>query len=161
MPKLNESGYTMIFVLLTITIIGIMVPPIMSSIMNSSSQYNESEENIQREKLMDMGTIRIEKKVELAVEEAEAVVEEETRQGETQNPEDRFFNLLQNRLSSSEETIVMQEGAEQFILSHENPSRSGGEITLSYEVTPSLNGGGEEAEKLQDTVTVNVSLAGG
>ncbi|SFQ22311.1 hypothetical protein [Salibacterium halotolerans] len=159
MPKLNESGYTMILVLLTITIIGIMVPPIMSSIMNSSSQYNESEENIQRKKLMDMGTIRIEKKVELAVEEAEDIVERETKEGETQDPEDRFFNLLQNRLPSSEETIVLQDGGEQFILSHGSPSPSGGGITVSYEVTPSLDGGGKEAAKLQDTVTVNVSLA--
>ncbi|MFD2706174.1 hypothetical protein [Salibacterium lacus] len=161
MPKLNESGYTMILVLLTVTIIGIMVPPIMSSIMNSSSQYNESEENIQRGKLMDMGTIRIEKKVELAVEEAEAIVEEQTREGETENPEDRFFRLLQNRLSASEETIVLKEGQQQFILSHNDPSREGGDITVSYEVTPSLNGGTDEVERLQDTVTVNVSLAEG
>ncbi|MGY4691584.1 hypothetical protein [Salibacterium sp. K-3] len=58
---------------------------------------------------------------------------------------------------TSDKTVVLQEGEEQFTLAHNSPTQNGSEISVAYEMTPSLNGGTVEEEMLEDTVTVHVS----
>ncbi|UCZ52140.1 hypothetical protein LGQ02_14980 [Bacillus shivajii] len=53
----NEYGYALVIVLLTITMIGIFIPPLIGSVLNSATQYQRGEENIQAEKLVDMGKV--------------------------------------------------------------------------------------------------------
>lgn len=69
--KLNNSkGYALLVVLLIIVVIAIMTPPIISKIMTSSSQYLIVEENLQIDKLGDMGILYTKKSIEKAEMEA-------------------------------------------------------------------------------------------
>lgn len=51
----NEKGYTILIVLLTIVVIGLLAPPLINSVMSSSLQNQKTEENVQLENLTEMG----------------------------------------------------------------------------------------------------------
>ncbi|MGD6872559.1 hypothetical protein ACQCU1_10205 [Sutcliffiella horikoshii] len=51
----NESGYTLLLALLLIVIIGLITPPLVNGVMNSTMQNKKSETIIQSENLLDMG----------------------------------------------------------------------------------------------------------
>lgn len=54
--KLNkQNGYTLVLVLLIITIIFIIATPLINSVLNSSEQFNKTEEQIQLDKTYEMG----------------------------------------------------------------------------------------------------------
>lgn len=60
----NERGYALLLVLLTIVIIGIFIPVIFSSIISSSSQFQKTEEDIQRGKLEQMAEVHIQNMIQ-------------------------------------------------------------------------------------------------
>ncbi|NLP50318.1 hypothetical protein [Bacillus sp. RO1] len=51
----NDKGYTILIVLLTIVVIGLIAPPLINSVMSSSLQNKKTEENVQLENLTEMG----------------------------------------------------------------------------------------------------------
>ncbi|TYS68929.1 hypothetical protein FZC76_08345 [Sutcliffiella horikoshii] len=51
----NDKGYTILIVLLTIVVIGLIAPPLINSVMSSSLQNQKTEENVQLENLTEMG----------------------------------------------------------------------------------------------------------
>ena len=51
----NQKGYTLILVLLIITIIGIMMVPLFGSVLNNAQQNNKTEESIQLDSVSKMG----------------------------------------------------------------------------------------------------------
>ncbi|PLT32385.1 type II secretion system protein [Bacillus sp. V5-8f] len=53
----NEKGYTLIIVLLTITLIGVFSVTLLTNVLNSSVQNRKTEEKIQLTNLTEMGTI--------------------------------------------------------------------------------------------------------
>lgn len=59
----SQKGYALLYVLITIVLIGLFIPPLMNSVLSSSLQYKKTEEIIQHEKLAEMGSIFLEKKV--------------------------------------------------------------------------------------------------
>lgn len=59
----NQSGGALVLVLITITVIGILVPILMSNILSSASQYQKTEESFQRAKLEEMAELYFEKTV--------------------------------------------------------------------------------------------------
>ncbi|WP_017186713.1 hypothetical protein [Alkalibacillus haloalkaliphilus] len=69
----NERGFALILVLIIIAVISITLPVIMTNLTNSAMQYQRSEEQLQLDKLEDMGvnfTNEVLKKVEdLALEQ--------------------------------------------------------------------------------------------
>ncbi|RSL32376.1 hypothetical protein D7Z54_15885 [Salibacterium salarium] len=154
----NQKGYTMLLVLLTITIIGIMVPIFMSSIMNSSTQYKETEENIQLQKLADMGSLYFEKEVEALKEEAKAFIEH-MENVEEEDVERIFYNYIEDELASySKKTISIEENHEEFTIELNTIHRSDNEFVIDYTVIPSLNGGIDEGEPLTNTMTINMTI---
>ena len=60
----NQKGYVLIMVLLIIVIIAIMTPPVISKIMSSSTQFQKVEEDLQLEKLGDMGILYTDKAID-------------------------------------------------------------------------------------------------
>src|SRR5690625_1290410 len=56
----TQSGYALLIVLLTITLIGIMAPVIASKLLSSSHQYYQAERNIQMKNLENMGIVYFE-----------------------------------------------------------------------------------------------------
>lgn len=63
----NDRGYALLIVLLTIVVIGIFIPLIMTSILSSVSQYNNTEKIAQHHHLADMGALYFERTVSEAV----------------------------------------------------------------------------------------------
>ncbi|MGM0874441.1 MAG: hypothetical protein ACQEWV_06485 [Bacillota bacterium] len=53
----NHKGYALILVLLTITVIGILIPPLVGSVLNSAMQNNLTEEKNQLTKISEMGMV--------------------------------------------------------------------------------------------------------
>ena len=71
----NTKGYALIVVLLIIVVIAVMTPPIISKIMSNSSQFKIVEENLQIEKLGDMGLIYMDNSIDHSEEEAQEQAE--------------------------------------------------------------------------------------
>ncbi|CAG9619495.1 hypothetical protein [Sutcliffiella rhizosphaerae] len=59
----TQGGYVLLYVLLTIVLIGLFIPPLMNAILTSNQQYKKTEEILQHEKLAEMGTVFFEKTV--------------------------------------------------------------------------------------------------
>lgn len=76
----NQNGFALILVLLTIIIIGILVPPLMNSVISNAKQVQISEEIIQKTKLIDMGKLMarntIEKEINLLTTDVDNAVDD-------------------------------------------------------------------------------------
>lgn len=71
----NENGAALVIVLLIITVIGIITPPIISNILGSIEQYQRTEESVQRSKLEDMGLTYMENAIIQSEEVASGEIE--------------------------------------------------------------------------------------
>ncbi|WP_368503327.1 hypothetical protein AB3N04_13875 [Alkalihalophilus sp. As8PL] len=57
----NQRGYALLIVLLIITVIGIFAPILISNLMNSSIQFEKAEQDIQMQKMKEMGEMYAER----------------------------------------------------------------------------------------------------
>ncbi|UAL46328.1 hypothetical protein K7887_15600 [Sutcliffiella horikoshii] len=87
----NESGYTLLLALLLIVIIGLITPPLVSGVMNSTMQNKKSETIIQSENLLDMGKHFFRNEIA-------------TKVGELNGETTMSLNEIRNRLISIEES---------------------------------------------------------
>ncbi|RSL34759.1 hypothetical protein D7Z54_02660 [Salibacterium salarium] len=154
----NQKGYAILVVLLTITMIGIMVPVVMSNIMNSSTQYNETEEDIQLNKLAEMGAFHFEKEAERIKEQTKTSIENMEKIEDDDDVELMFYTYIENSsLNGYEKTITLEENQEQFTITQNTMNRHEDKIVIDYTVSPSLNGGSEQGEPLNETITIRAN----
>ncbi|GAA0450496.1 hypothetical protein [Alkalibacillus silvisoli] len=68
--KGNEQGFALIIVLLIIAILGMLLPLVMSNLLNSAKEYQRTEEYVQLNKLEDMGVHLINEAIDQSEEVA-------------------------------------------------------------------------------------------
>ncbi|MFC5464091.1 hypothetical protein [Lederbergia graminis] len=134
----NQSGYALITVLLIIAIIGVVTPPIISNIINSTQQFKRSEENIQLEKLREMGINYMENSLQHIVNNSEPPTGLEQYKTELESKLYQFVPELGLRKE-------MKEDAHAFRLIVESVEIEGNDLKITYRVTPTLNGIFEES----------------
>lgn len=131
----NDRGYAFLMVLFIIVMIGIIVPPIMSSILSSASQYEITEETMQHNQLVEMGVSYFEQTVLNILEGWELPTEwEPPSNWETLSEEDRerYFDTMIVQYTETE--LGKRNFQADPPLFHSN----GSQFTLSYRINKSL-----------------------
>ncbi|NEU29786.1 type II secretion system protein [bacterium LRH843] len=140
MKRINEQrGYALIVVLLTITIIGIAAPVIVTSLLNSSHQYQKAEKDIQLTKLAEMGVVYFDRTVHnyISAWEPPEGVEMEALMGLLLNDVGTFLN---DKFPGS--TLQFQAEGHQFRMDYLAMNQA--ENMITFDVIASVNGGVDE-----------------
>lgn len=80
----NEKGYTLVLVLLIITLIMIFSLTLISNVLNSTAQNNKIEEKIQTERLEEMGKLYFQKVIQKKIDDFIASQPDNTELDEAQ-----------------------------------------------------------------------------
>lgn len=130
----KERGYALILVLLIITILAIIATPIISNILNSTLQYKKAEQNIQMDRLREMGITYMESVVE------QAISKNKYTGSESKDDLENYANKIKSDiLQYIPVTKQFKEKGYQFHLEVEPVFMvKDSNIIISYQVTPSL-----------------------
>ncbi|WP_407272736.1 hypothetical protein [Radiobacillus sp. PE A8.2] len=141
---INQQGYALVLVLLTITVIGILTPPIINSLLNSTQQYQRSEENIQLQKLIEMGKMYARKEIEVVLTPLPTSLDEAKA-------------TLQSSLTIEEVSLDSSNDNMSFTVSYKDYVIEANELKITYEITAKLEDNNEVlAEKNEfETFIVN------
>ncbi|WP_100371703.1 type II secretion system protein [Bacillus sp. FJAT-45037] len=104
----NEKGYALILVLLTITMIGIFIPVLLSNLLSNANQFKLAEENLQRIKLEDMAQVYINKSVNLAVNNYIELISSENPPTPVPQPVDYIIPIISDQVASYEISLYNQ-----------------------------------------------------
>ncbi|KIL44515.1 hypothetical protein KP78_34790 [Jeotgalibacillus soli] len=135
----NEQGYTLVLVLAMIVVITILALPLMSQTISNASQTKLTENQIQLDKMVDMGSVYFMKDVERVVKELEAEASADRNHGGVTVQE------LMNRLPS-DYTVEMENVQKifQFQVGYTDINKIEGGISIDYRVVGEVDGVVEE-----------------
>jgi hypothetical protein len=159
----NEKGYALIIVLLTITVIMLVVPVLVSTMLNSSKQFQMTEEEIQLTKLAAMGVQYTEKAVEVASEAAKqktlAWIEQQSLASDPSEEAKRskFIEFLKEELQNSffpSDQIVISLQPNRYMYRVEVSIDN----SVKYTVFPSVNGQFSSEDSIEGQIEVNVTF---
>ncbi|WP_078381917.1 Flp family type IVb pilin [Sutcliffiella halmapala] len=156
----NERGYALLIVLLTIVIIGLFIPPIMSSILSSATQFNKSEEKVQHQNLVGMSVNYFERTVTDLLEMwklPEDWVPPTNWDTWTEAQKESYFNTMIIQYIETElgkrnfqaNPPPFRANGTQFTLSY-RVNKSGGQVIFELDIYTKIDGG--------DTVTTKEKL---
>jgi len=147
----NEAGYTLVLVLLTITLIFIFSLTLISNVLNSANQNKKTEEKIQLNRLLEMGITYVEESVDKASSDAAtSLYSSSLPESECNftNLTDQYVCYFKHELKNyklvpnQELNRTLEEEAEQFkmvIESIKQAENDNSTIEVTYTVTASLN----------------------
>ncbi|MFJ8245680.1 hypothetical protein [Peribacillus asahii] len=169
MKEKNEAGYTLVLVLLTITLIFIFSLTLISSVLNSASQNKKTEENIQLNRLSEMGVTYMEKAIMEANRQANAsIVAWLNSDPAPSNPnipykykgefETALDDLIDYETIPTLEKELEEEGDRFKIVINEINLENTNTIKVVYTVTPSLTKEYPETLSSQHTITINLNI---
>ncbi len=127
----NESGYTLLAVLLIIVVIGFITPPLMNNVLSSSLQNDKTEEQVQLENLTDMGKNFFRNQVSEEIAEIGL---------ETNYTLDEIKNTLTPINDSKPITLSSEKGNQQFQVGYESIYQDGENIIIEYVSRAIVNG---------------------
>ncbi|MCJ8006995.1 hypothetical protein ACFFF5_00245 [Lederbergia wuyishanensis] len=150
----KQRGYALIVVLLIITIIAIITPPLISKIMNGALQYKKAEQNIQLEKLREMGITYIKSVVN------ESVNEINTEADALDNPtayKNKVESYILQVLPEFQITKKFNKSENQFrlIINSINLDTSN-RIVITYQITPSIKNNVDEKYTSQEEIVIRL-----
>lgn len=156
----KQSGYALILVLLAITLIGVLSIPIVNSVLNSSQQYQKTEQNIQKEKLREMGIVYMESVVNNAINNLTTLLNDGNFSLTTS---EQYKNQLQSELLkivpelNSGAVKVIEEDRFMFSIKINSMELTADKnIIISYTVIPSINRNIEAKNASDEEVIINV-----
>lgn len=171
MKKLKgQRGYALLMVLLAVTLIGIFTPLIVSKLMNSTQQFQKTEQGIQLHKLSDMGTVYVENAIEVAGNHAKEGVTQWLKQKDPAKPAPTnqeisayFYQLftseIENYIPSSSFIKEMSDPKYKFKIIIDSISLGNSTLDVSYTITPSLDNHFDEknGSKGNKEISINIS----
>ncbi|WP_066063777.1 type II secretion system protein [Neobacillus soli] len=164
--KKNENGYTLIIVLLTIMVIGIMAISIMTNIMNSRLQFQKAEEKVQLTKLTKMGKVYIGNAVDTSTNQAKINVLAWLQTSPSPTPTTsqittRYISELNTEMNKyvprKDFEIVLKENTYRFKLNVEAINAI--DKIVKYTITPSLNGVYKGENSVSGEISINLNIA--
>ncbi|MBS4216994.1 hypothetical protein KHA96_01555 [Bacillus sp. FJAT-49711] len=150
----KQNGYALILVLLIITIIAVLTPPIISSIMSSTHQYKKVEQNIQIENLREMGITYLEGVVEQSVNKLNTEIKYSNDSVEYKN---KLESNIAKFIPGNQITKKFKEEGQQFRLKINlvNIDKNN-QIVIDYQVTPSLNNSFDDTNTSNEEAIVHL-----
>ncbi|WP_339147044.1 MULTISPECIES: hypothetical protein [unclassified Sutcliffiella] len=143
----SQKGYALLYVLLTIVLIGLFIPPLINSVLSSSLQYKKTEEIIQHDKLAEMGTIYFEKKVIDILEDWEFPEDwapdnkeawnAKSREEKNDNLNQYVLRNVTNKIESNHNSTFLETDGYKIELTNIRVMRATG--TINYQISTSLN----------------------
>ncbi|MBU6081591.1 hypothetical protein [Allobacillus halotolerans] len=162
----NENGAALVIVLLIITVIGIITPPIISNILGSIEQYQRTEESVQRSKLEDMGLTYMENAIIQSEEVASGEIE--TWLGNLDSAPNhhvivrQFKNSLENEFRKNGlidgVEISMTDQIRYRISISDIKIANGQNIVVNYAVAPTINGDYRSNHLVEEMKTIQVAI---
>ena len=164
----NQVGYALVIVLLTITVIMILIPPILSNLLNSTQQYQTTEQRLQLTKLEDMGVIYFKKALNNATEEARTNVLvwlEDQSNAASDNVAiiNQYKEELQSSLGNyglgSELEIIVEPNEERFkIMIDSITIEDNTNLSVKSSIIPSLDNKYDESNVIDQEQTINLQI---
>ncbi|MEH6947677.1 hypothetical protein V7068_11520 [Bacillus sp. JJ634] len=162
MKEKNEAGYTLVLVLLTITLIFIFSLTLISSVLNSANQNKKTEENIQLNRLSEMGVTYVEK----AINKVAATELQSSSEYDSTNLADQYMDFFKNELKeyklipNQELEIPLEKTDKRFkifvnSITLENATNT---IKVTYTITASLDPKDPDSEITYPPVSKEVHL---
>lgn len=157
----EQNGAALIVVLITIAIIGVMIPSIMSNITTSAKQFERSEEYTQVNALIDMGVEFTHSVIEGSRDTAKENTESWLEQGNVDS--DSIVTYFREQLNSAmrtkglEDSVRIDVGEENgFKTEIRSISVEGQSIEVDFVVTPVLEN--EVLDDEEETGTKTIEL---
>ncbi|RID88162.1 hypothetical protein D1953_04725 [Peribacillus asahii] len=157
MKEKNEAGYTLVLVLLTITLIFIFSLTLISNVLNSANQNKKTEQKIQLNRLLEMGITYVEESVDKASSDAATNLHSESLPAcDLTSLPDKYVCYFKDELKSyklapnQELNRTLGEKPEQFkivIESIKQAENDNNTIEITYTVTASLGTDAIESTK--------------
>lgn len=150
----KQNGYTLIWVLLIVVLIGILTPLIASKVISSKLQVQKTEQSMQLEKVRQMGVAYMESVIKHANEEL--ADESDSLLDSKQYNEKLQQKMIQiNHDFNSEVVKTLKQNGPRFSLEI-NPSEiEEDKVIISYTVTYSLNNSIPPKESTEE-VTIDI-----
>ncbi|WP_028392100.1 hypothetical protein [Bacillus cihuensis] len=144
MKHKNEAGYTLVLVLLTITLILIFSVTLISNVLNSAMQNQKSEKNIQLDQSSRMGVTYVEKEINSANEEAKKAVIRWLNDFPTTVPMPTNAEIAAKyeeefRVKLVDKEIISSDNTYRFKIDYIKITRIVNTLTVTYTIIPSLN----------------------
>ena len=162
----STNGYEMIVVLLTITVVGIMVPILFMNVFNADRQFEKTEEDLQILKLREMGNKYMAEAADQSSDEAADIIQERLHDPEYDgNPANDFKQVFEARLKSHklnpEYTIYARnekQDGQQVKVGWEDIrwGETEDELVITYYVIPSLTDNITMEERQTSTYHINL-----
>ncbi|WP_226036523.1 hypothetical protein [Aquibacillus saliphilus] len=160
----NQRGYALVIVLLTITIIALFIPPIMSNVMSSALQFQRTGEKLQLTKLEEMGQFYFES----ALEGATIGAKDSLTQWLDNQPDsiiddneaivDKYKTELESELNSFEPELEIKLNDSRIKIILDSISVENRTISVSYTITPSLDSQYDDSNSLTEEQTIGIEL---
>lgn len=146
----NQSGGALVLVLITITIIGILVPTLMFNILSSANQYQKTEESFQRAKLEEMAELHFEKTVKLVAKVINS---------DDNSPDNKadFLVELNNELNMLHPVIptYLEDKKQKFRIEFDNGIVGG---LISYSIVTIIGNQESESEIIENPLDVYLNI---
>ncbi|KMY51113.1 hypothetical protein [Peribacillus loiseleuriae] len=162
MKQKNEAGYTLVLVLLTITLILIFSVTLIGNVLNGALQNQKSEKNIQLDQSSRMGVMYVEKEINSANEEAKKAVIQWLNDFLTTdfiptNAEIAAKYEEKFRTKLVDQEIISSDNTYRFKIDYISITRADNTLTVTYTVIPSLNNVYAQAD-LEREKTINIKI---
>ncbi|RCW66391.1 hypothetical protein [Saliterribacillus persicus] len=164
----NQNGYALLIVLLSITIIMLLIPPILVNILNATTQYKKTEELIQLEKMEVMGITFVEHAIEAASNTALENLEEWMENQSSSVLENnaaiisRYEVELEAELATyglnPQHEIILDPAKFRFKMEIKEIDIEDSTIILSYDITPSATGQYHDENVISEDQTVDLEI---
>ena len=146
MKNKNEAGYTLVLVLLTITLIFIFSLTIISNVLNSAAQNNTIEKQIQLKQSSQMGVVYMEAAIVKASNDAKlntspppTSTDSEIITEYSTNFETALKSIIDYQTNPEIEIVSNEANKFRFKISNIQVIKGTTTITVQYVITPSFN----------------------
>lgn len=144
----NQNGYALVLVLLIIAVMGILTPPLVNSVLNNAKQFQRSEENIQLNKLIDMGKMYARNSI---IDEINNLPTTSISDG---------IDTLSSELSNVVKPLDSSQNNQSFAIRYDSFDKQGDQLMITYTLTGGLKKSNQEVEEKSETETFILKLSG-
>ncbi|MCM3636562.1 type II secretion system GspH family protein [Sporosarcina luteola] len=147
----KQNGYTLIWVLLIVVLIGVLTPPLVSKVLSSKLQVQKTEKAIQMESMRQMGITYMESVINLAneqlIEKSDSLLDSKQYKEKLQTKINEINPDFRNGVVK-----LLKDFGHQFRLEITDIKENEDEVVVEYVVTASLNGYTEPKVSYEEVV---------
>ncbi|WP_096153200.1 MULTISPECIES: type II secretion system protein [Bacillus] len=146
----NQQGYTLVAVILIIAVVGLMTPPLINSVTNTSKQNQITEQSVQLKNLTDMGKLYFREDVKKVTVSSTSLI--------TNMNADEVKEELSSIDKAVEISLTPQNGNLKFKVGYEDVTMEGDQVVITYISKGIANGATLKEKEVIRLLYVNATL---